>query len=91
MALVKKGRSMPDPYVLRIELTPDAQSDLGTITKELGLETGDAIGTALGMEAFLLEQIASGKKIVIIDKEGRQRELMVKTGTGTNGGRPDSR
>lgn len=83
---------MPDPYVLHIELSPSAQSDLGTITKVLGIETGDAIGTALGMEAFLLEQIASGKKIMIIDEKGHQRELVVKNGTGANGrGTVDSR
>jgi len=82
---------MSEPRVLTIELTPDAQNDLGTITKELGLNAGDAIGTALGMEAFLLEQVSSGKKVMLIDKEGRQRELMVKTGTGTNGGRHDRR
>ncbi|MGA8550956.1 MAG: hypothetical protein WB678_12035 [Stellaceae bacterium] len=81
---------MPEPYVLRIELDPNAQNDLGTITKELKIDTGDAIGTALGMEAFLLEQVAIGKKVVIIDKDGRQRELMVKTGAETNGGRADS-
>jgi hypothetical protein len=82
---------MPEPYVLRIELTPDAQSDLGRITHELKLNTGDAIGTALGMEAFLLEEVANGKKVMIVDKQGHQSELMVKTGTETNGGRQDSR
>lgn len=82
---------MADPYVLRIELTPDARNDLGRITTELKLGPGDAIGTALGMEAFLLEQVADGKKVVIVDQEGHQRELVVKSGGETNGGRADSR
>jgi len=79
----------PEPYVLRIELDPAARNDLGTITKELRVDAGDAIGTALGMEAFLLEEVGRGKKVMIVDKEGRQRELMVKTGTEANGGRTD--
>jgi hypothetical protein len=81
---------MPEPYVLRIELDDAAKNDLGTITKELQIDTGDAIGTALGMEAFLLEQVNNGKKVLIVDKEGRQRELMVKNGEGiANGGGAD--
>ncbi len=79
---------MAEPDVLRIQLDDNAKNDLGRITKELQVDTGDAIGTALGMEAFLLEQVSNGKKIMIIDKEGRQRELMVKVGeTEANGGR----
>jgi hypothetical protein len=82
---------MADSYILEIELAPDAQNDLGLIRKELGLEPGDAIGTALGMEAFLLEQASMGNKIMIVDQKGHQRELMVKPGERTNGGRQDSR
>ncbi|MGH7044913.1 MAG: hypothetical protein ACREE2_00815 [Stellaceae bacterium] len=80
---------MPEPYVLRIELDDAAKSDLGRITKELQVDTGDAIGTALGMEAFLLEQVGDGKRVVVIDKAGGQRELMVKMRAGTDGGRGD--
>jgi hypothetical protein len=86
-----KGKPMAEPYILQIELAPDAQNDLGLITKELGIAPGEAIGTAIGMEAFLLEQAASGNKVMIVDQKGRQRELMVKTGMETNGRRPDSR
>jgi hypothetical protein len=77
---------MADPYTFRIELDPNAVHDLSTIQKELGVERGDAIGAALGTEALLLEQIASGNKIVIIDKEGRHHEVMVKNRTGPNVG-----
>jgi hypothetical protein len=77
---------MSDPNVLRIALDPNSLRDLGTIRKELGVDTGDAIGAALGTEALLLEHISNGDRVVIIDKEGRHHEVMVKDRVATSVG-----
>jgi hypothetical protein len=86
---------MPEPYVLEIELPADAQRDLGEILKGLGLsgekgdDLGEAIGAALSTEALLIKEVDRGNKIVIVDKDGRQREVLLKNRAGTNGGRTD--
>jgi hypothetical protein len=68
-----------EALILQIELTSGARTDLQHIMQALGVEDlGDAIGAALGMEAFLLEEAAKGSRVVIIDKDGRQREVMIK-------------
>jgi hypothetical protein len=77
---------MSDPVVLRIALDRNAIRDLSTIRTALGVEAGDAIGAALGTEALLLEEVARGNKIVIIDGEGRHHEVMVKDRVATSVG-----
>lgn len=75
-----------EPYVLEIELPGDAQEDLRSVLNGLGLdgsnpdELGDAFGTALSMEAFLLNEANNGNHIWIVDKNGQRRELLVKRG-----------
>lgn len=90
---------MPNPYVLEIELPEDSQRDLRQILQALGLrgdrseDLGEAIGAALSTEAFLLrETTESGSKVVVVDKNGKQRELLLRErGELTDGGRPDRR
>ena len=82
---------MSDANVLRIELDPEAQRDLRVIKDYLGVDTGDAIGSALGTEALLLEQAAIGGRVVIIDRDGRQHELKIEPKARIDGGRADSR
>ena len=78
--------------LLTIELTPDARRDLSFIGEQLKTDDADAIGNAIGTEAELLEAIARDAKVVIVEKDGRQRELVVKPRAGMNGGRhQDSR
>jgi hypothetical protein len=71
---------MANPNVLKIELTPEARRDLTFIAKQLDAEGDDgvAISSAIGTEAVLLEAIARGDKVVIIDREGRRRELIIR-------------
>jgi hypothetical protein len=86
---------MPEPYVLEIELPADAQRDLSEVLRGLGLsgekgdDLGEAIGAALSMEATLMREANRGNKIVIVDKDGQQREVLLKNRAGTNGGRTD--
>jgi hypothetical protein len=90
---------MPEPYVLDIELPEASQRDLREILQALGLsgerseDLGEAIGAALSTEAFLLREAAGqGGKVLIVDKNGKQRELLLRArGAITDGGRPDRR
>jgi len=65
--------------IVELELAQEAQSSLREITERLGLgdDFGEAIGRALGMEVFLLREASLGNKVIIVGKNGRQRELLV--------------
>jgi hypothetical protein len=91
--MAQTAHSEDEPYVLEIELPADAQQDLRTVLNGLGLngadpdDLGDAFGTALSMEAFLLEEAQNGSRIWIVDKNGQRRELLVKPRGETRNGR----
>ena len=82
---------MSDSNVLRIELDPEAQRDLRLIKELLGVDTGDAIGSALGTEALLLEQTANGGRVIVIDRNGRQHEVKIEPKARVNAGPADRR
>src|SRR4051794_33876080 len=89
---------MPDPYLLEIELPEESQRDLGQILHALGLsgergeDLGEAIGAALSTEALLLrETTMPGTKIFVVDKNGNQREVLLREKAETDDARrPDS-
>jgi hypothetical protein len=75
---------------ITIQLTPNARAALDEIQSRLGVSLGEAIGTALGMEAFLLQEVENNDaKIIIEDKNGNRRQLTVKKeeGDGRRGSR----
>ena len=64
---------------ITIQLTPNARAALEEIQSRLGVSLGEAIGTALGMEAFLLQEVENNDaRIIIEDKNGNRRQLTVK-------------
>jgi hypothetical protein len=68
---------------ITIQLTPNARAALQEIQSRLGLSPGEAIGTALGMEAFLLQEVENNDaRIIIEDKNGNRRQLTVKKEEG---------
>jgi hypothetical protein len=82
---------MSDSNVLRLELDPEAQRDLRVIKEMLGVDTADAIGSALGTEALLLEQAASGGRVIVIDRNGRQHEVKIEPKARASVGSADRR
>jgi hypothetical protein len=71
-----KGREMvPETFV--IHLSENGRKDLALIAETLGISLGKALSRAVGMEAFLVEHEKSGTEIVLKDRTGHSRRLLV--------------
>lgn len=66
------------PESFSVRLTENGRRDLALIAERLGVSVGDALGLAIGMYAFLLDEEGAETKITLKDKNGNRRTLPVR-------------
>jgi hypothetical protein len=81
-----KAEEIPESFTVR--LTPNGRKDLATIADKLGVTLGEALGRAIGMEAFLVEEDENQTEVWLKDTKGTWRPLPVrKRGENAGNGR----
>jgi hypothetical protein len=65
------------PEKLTLRLAPDVRVALEWIANKKGVTLGEAIRQAIGREKFLQEEVERGSAILIEEKGGRLKQLVL--------------
>ena len=67
-----------DATRLTVRMTSDARKAVEKIAEMTGATIADVIRRAIGTELYLLEQKQRGARILIEDRDGKTRELVLR-------------
>lgn len=59
------------------DLSPEAYETLSQIAKQLETSKAEALRRALGLTYFILRHQKEGGKVILEDKEGKERQRLV--------------